>query len=121
MGIFQKGVYKMKNRQKEIKNILCALGIPCTRRGYYYTLSAVDMLIENPLDYIGAFSLKLYPVIAKKYNTTITAIDHSIRRIVELVAKNDTDLFRKIWNSNESPTPTKFLLLLVEYINEKDD
>ena len=65
-----------------IDDVLKALGIRRTYKGYYYVADAVRLVMDDAslLLYI---SKSLYPEIARIHNTTINCVERDIRTVVK--------------------------------------
>ena len=65
-----------------IDDVLKALGIRRTYKGYYYVADSVRLVMEDAslLLYI---SKSLYPEIARIHNTTINCVERDIRTVVK--------------------------------------
>lgn len=72
----------METLEKKISEKLRGLGIPPQLLGYRYLLEAL-MLIESDPTYIVRTTRRLYPEIAKKYNSTPYKVERAIRRAIE--------------------------------------
>ena len=53
----------------KVTDILHQIGVPAHIKGYHYLRSSIMMSVENP-EIINAVTKKLYPSVARKYNTT---------------------------------------------------
>ena len=56
--------------EREISAFMLELGIPAHLRGYYYLREAV-LLAVSDMELVGSVTKLLYPVIARRYKTTL--------------------------------------------------
>lgn len=78
----------------DISVLLYRLGMPPHMLGFKYTETAVCLLVADMENgsrqgYSSMLTKRLYPDIAKKYNTTAAAVERSIRTAVSAVFKNN--------------------------------
>ena len=71
----------MTNELK-IAEILKDLGVPATS-GYFYLKYAVELMKED-ITLSKAITKRLYPMIAKKFNTTNSAAERCIRHAIQV-------------------------------------
>lgn len=73
----------MKVTEKKISEKLRSLGVPPNVLGYRYLLEAIKLINSDPT-YINQITKRLYPDIAKKYNSTSSKVERAIRHAIEL-------------------------------------
>ena len=99
--------------ESKITNFLHDIKISARLLGYNYIREAVKLVYQD-FDLIGAFSKELYPIIAKKFNTTPTRVARCIRTAMEASwQKNMKHPFYST-NFNEKPTNTEFIALIAD-------
>lgn len=109
------------DEERFLREILKELGVPTHIKGYYYTITAVLLCIEDS-NYMDAITKELYPTIAKKYNTTGSRVERAIRHAVEVIWLNgNIDLQEKMFSYSISaakgkPTNSHFITTLAEYV-----
>ena len=59
------------------------LGVPAHICGYSYLQTAIMMMVKDP-NLKKSISTKLYPAVAKEYNTTKSRVDRSIGTAIEI-------------------------------------
>ena len=71
------------NLEIDITNILLEIGMPAHIKGYQYIREGIMMSFadQNMLHYITKF---LYPTIAKKYHTSSSSVERTIRHAIEV-------------------------------------
>jgi len=67
----------------KVTEILHQIGVPAHIKGYHYLRDSIIMAIEKP-DIINAVTKKLYPSVAKKYETTSSRVERAIRHAIEV-------------------------------------
>jgi two-component system response regulator (stage 0 sporulation protein A) len=59
------------------------MGVPAHIKGYQYLRDAIIMVI-NEVGLLGAVTKELYPMIARKFETTPSRVERAIRHAIEL-------------------------------------
>ncbi len=103
----------------DITNILLEIGIPAHIKGYQYIREGIMMAFydRNMLHYITKF---LYPSIAKKYHTTSSSVERTIRHAIEVAwRRGDIDTLEEVFGNTISagkgkPTNSEFMALLTD-------
>lgn len=104
---------------KQISKIFVSIGIPPHIKGYQYLRSAVKMCIKDT-GIISAITTRLYPDVAKEYNTTSSKVERAIRHAIEVCwnrGKIDTinNIFgSQVFTRNDRPTNGEFIALLAD-------
>lgn len=107
----------------KIANIFKELGIFPHLRGYHYATSAIIICIESP-ELICRYNVTkvLYPTIAKKYKTTDSSVERSIRTVIDICFKRaNKEYLEKIFgpailNSRKKPTNSEFISEIIEFL-----
>ena len=71
------------NLQMSITKLLHELGVPSHIKGYSYIREGITLIYNDP-NLSGAITKELYPVIAKKYDTTSSRVERAIRHAIEV-------------------------------------
>lgn len=103
----------------DITNILLEIGIPAHIKGYQYIREGIIMSYYDPnmLHYITKF---LYPSIAKKYKTTSSSVERTIRHAIEVAWRRGNlevleDIFgNTVCAGKGKPTNSEFMALLTD-------
>lgn len=103
----------------DVTNILLEIGIPAHIKGYQYIREGIIMSFydRNMLHYITKF---LYPAIAKKYKTTASSVERTIRHAIEIAwSRGDIEILEEIFGNTISagkgkPTNSEFMALLTD-------
>lgn len=100
-----------------VSSILLALGIPTHKKGFRYCRMGVLMLMEDPSRQL---TKEVYPVIAKEFATSSTAVEKAIRSAIETAwSERSNELWRQYFTAASSgqvprPTNTEFLSRLAD-------
>lgn len=103
----------------DITNILLEIGIPAHIKGYQYIREGIMLAFydRNMLHYITKF---LYPTIAKKYHTTSSSVERTIRHAIEVAwRRGDIDTLEEVFGNTVSagkgkPTNSEFMARLTD-------
>ena len=102
--------------EREISAFMLELGIPAHLRGYYYLREAV-LLAVSDMELVGSVTKLLYPVIARRYKTTLQRVERAIRNAVEVSwERGNPEVFEDLFGFSRetgAPRPTNS-----EYISE---
>ena len=90
-------------------------------KGYYYVVDAVEMaqkIYERPVK----VTKDIYPVIARKYKSTPSNVEHNIRTLVNLCWMNHKDTLEEMAGCTmaDKPTNSEFIDILVYYLRYSD-
>ncbi len=109
----------IKNLDGRLSNIFITVGIPAHIKGYQFLREAIKMAIETP-EIINSITKKLYPSIAKKFDTSSSKVERAIRHAIEVAwnrgkIENINSLFGvKVYSDNEKPTNGEFIALVAD-------
>ena len=107
----------------EIHDLLLKIGIPPHLRGYSYITYGLELILLDPDNLYGIYK-KLYYDIAKKYGTTPTSVERSIRTAIGaawLYGNREfiDEMFQSCVRADKGvPTNSVFLARLFYYIND---
>lgn len=105
--------------EMDVTNILLEIGIPAHIKGYQYIREGIIMAFydRNMLHYITKF---LYPAIAKKYKTTSSSVERTIRHAIEVAwQRGNLDTLEEFFGNTVcagkgKPTNSEFMALLTD-------
>jgi two-component system response regulator (stage 0 sporulation protein A) len=124
--------YIVKNRSSgnnveiEVTNIMHDIGIPAHVKGHQYLREAIISVVKDNEALIGVTKL-LYPDIAKKYNTTATRVERSIRHAIEMAwDRGRTDSLQNLFGytvnlRKEKPTNSEFIAMIADKLRLEMD
>ncbi len=107
-------VQRNDNLEVKVTKIMQQLGIPAHIKGYRYIRDAIIMVIQE-IELMGAVTKKLYPLVAKKYNTTPSRVERAIRHAIEVSwDRGDFKEMQKMFGKsvgfqNGKPTNSQFI------------
>lgn len=105
------------NMEVKVTEILHQIGVPAHIKGYHYLRDSIIMSVETP-DIINAVTKRLYPSVAKKYETTSSRVERAIRHAIEVAwDRGDVDILNSyfgytIHNSRGKPTNSEFIAMI---------
>lgn len=114
-----KGYCYCGDLEVDVTNILLEIGIPAHIKGYQYIREGIIMAFfdANMLHYITKF---LYPSIAKKYKTTSSSVERTIRHAIEVAwRRGNMETLEEFFGNTISagkgkPTNSEFMALLTD-------
>lgn len=84
------------------ENLLRELGVSQALLGFNYMVYAINLVVDDE-EYINGVTTKLYPAVAKKFDTTAPRAERAMRHAVEKTFDNgDYDLLVKIFGGGIS-------------------
>ena len=120
---FENGVEEVRTKRspldEKIANIFISVGIPAHIKGYQFLREAIKMAVDEP-EIINSITKRLYPSIAKKFDTTPSKVERAIRHAIEVAwnrgkIENINQIFGiKVYSSNEKPTNGEFIALVAD-------
>ena len=69
--------------ERSVSELMLELGIPAHLRGYYYLREAV-LLSASDMELVGSVTKLLYPVVARRYRTTLQRVERAIRNAIDV-------------------------------------
>lgn len=98
--------------------IIRQFNITTKYKGYYFVLEAIDIASakQNEILYI---TKDIYPMIARKYQTSTYSVEKDIRTIIEKCWTNNRELLEKIAGCklDYCPTNSEFIDYMTYYVN----
>ena len=107
------------NVEVEVSSLLHDLGIPSHVRGYRYIRDGVMLLYESS-SLVNLVTKDVYPIIAKKYDTTTTRVERAIRHAIEISwMRGDIKLMEDLFGNSidfdrSKPTNAEFLTTIAD-------
>lgn len=110
-----KSEYMERNLETDVTNIIHEIGVPAHIKGYQYLRDAIIMSV-NDMEMLNSITKILYPMIAKKHQTTPSRVERAIRHAIEVAwsrGKMDTidELFGYTVNGGKGK-PTNWYLTI---------
>jgi len=124
---FQPSVLPLSRRNNErpssieadVTNIIHEIGVPAHIKGYHYLREAILLVINN-MDLLGGITKELYPMIAKKFNTTPSRVERAIRHAIEVAwNRGRIETINKIFgytvhDEKGKPTNGEFIAMIAD-------
>lgn len=104
---------------RQISKIFVSIGIPPHIKGYQYLRTAIKMCVKDT-GIISSITKRLYPDVAKEYDTTPSKVERAIRHAIEVCwNRGKIDHINNIFGSqvftkNDRPTNGEFIALLAD-------
>lgn len=84
-------ILKLDNNEKtetrtldvDVTKVIQQMGVPAHVKGYQYLRESIIAVVQD-VNLLGAVTKVLYPMIAKRYNTTPSRVERAIRHAIEL-------------------------------------
>lgn len=116
-----RAVYNKKNRmrEREITQVILALGIPANIKGYQYLREGILLAMED-MEMVNYITKMLYPSIAKRYKTTPSRVERSIRHAIDVAwnrgcMENIDKIFGyPVYFQKEKPTNSEFIAFIAD-------
>ncbi len=116
---------RSKRLDERITNIFISIGIPPHIKGYTYLREAIKFVMMDT-SLINSITKKLYPTIAKKYETSDSKVERAIRHAIEVAwNKGRIEAINAIFGvrvyiGNEKPTNSEFIALVADKLILED-
>ena len=108
------------NREVKIYELLKELGVPPSLLGYMYLKYAIEITIQD-FSLVRAITKRLYPEIAKEFQTTCSRAERVIRHAIEVSwERGNIDTMHKLFGYTVSadkgkPTNSEFIATIAEH------
>jgi len=109
----------------EVTKMIQQMGVPAHVKGYQYLRDAIVLVIKD-VSLLGAVTKELYPMIAKKYNTTPSRVERAIRHAIELAwDRGNIDFMNKFFGytinvDRGKPTNSEFIAMVADKLRISD-
>lgn len=106
-------------REREITQIMLGLGIPANIKGYQYLREGI-LLSMDDMEMVNYITKMLYPSIAKRYNTTSSRVERSIRHAIDVawnrgtIGNMDKIFGYPVYFKKEKPTNSEFIAFVAD-------
>lgn len=102
----------------EIYQFLHQLQLPATSHGFFYTAYAVLLAIQQP-ERLLLVTKRLYPEVARRYETTWSAVERSIRTAIGVIWERNPALLEQAagYRLTKKPCSSQFIAILAGYLS----
>jgi two-component system response regulator (stage 0 sporulation protein A) len=113
------GIKSVKMIEIEVTKMIQQMGVPAHVKGYQYLRDAIVCVIKE-VSLLGAVTKELYPMIAKKYNTTPSRVERAIRHAIELAwDRGNIEFMNKFFGytinvDRGKPTNSEFIAMVAD-------
>ena len=115
-----------KTVEVEVTKMIPQMGVPAHVKGYQYLRDAIVSVIKE-VSLLGAVTKELYPMIAKKYNTTPSRVERAIRHAIELAwDRGNIEFMNKFFGytinvDRGKPTNSEFIAMVADKLRISDN
>ena len=108
-----------RNSSKEIQKLLRNLGLNSSYKGFWQTVYAVNLAVEDP-ETLSCVCKGLYVDVASHFHTSIYCVERNIRTVKQIIwTFGNEDVIRQVFHclpQNTAPSNTLFIDQLANYI-----
>ena len=107
---------------KEVYRTIRKLGASTKYKGYYFVAEAIKMTMEFQ-DRPMKITKDIYPLLAKKYRSKPSNVEHDIRTIVNVCWENHRERLEQIagYPLEYRPTNSEFVDMIAFYLEMEKD
>lgn len=105
----------------EVSLILREIGVPAHVKGYQYLREAI-MLSVKDISMINMVTKCLYPEVARRYHSTASRVERSIRHAIEIAwNRGELSILQKFFGHpitymHSKPTNSEFIAMIADYL-----
>lgn len=114
-----KDIIRENDLEIEITNLIHEIGVPAHIKGYQYLRDAITIVVKD-MDILSAVTKELYPMIAKKNQTTPSRVERAIRHAIEVawnrgrIETIDALFGYTVKNDKGKPTNSEFIAIIAD-------
>lgn len=107
--------------EREVTGILTNLGIPRNIKGFFFVRAAIYYCIEDE-SLLKAITKRLYPKVAREFETTSTRVERAIRHAIEICCeKGNLEYIQEVFGYTidglkGKPTNSQFIAMIVDEV-----
>ena len=110
-------VQKSENEiAKELRDLFIDIGVNYRSKGFKYLITACTEVIFNPLIASSGITKRLYPDVAKFYNTTYSCVERCIRSSIGDIKLSDNPKAIEIFGKVRKLPNGGFIFAVSDYI-----
>lgn len=100
--------------RRRVTRVIQEIGIPAHIKGYYYLIDAICATVED-VTLVNGVTKKLHPMLAKKFETTETALRTNMQRAIERAwDSGNRETFHKYFGFNYMPNTIEFISTIAD-------
>ena len=106
---------------KKVYGLIRRLGANSKYKGYFFVAEAVKISMGDQYKPLR-ITKDIYPILARKYKSTPSNVEHNIRTLVNLCWTNHKDVLEEMAGCTmaDKPTNSEFIDILVYYLQHLD-
>ncbi len=110
-----------KYLERVVTDYIHDIGCPAHIKGYHYLRRAITLCVED-MDIMEQIMKKLYPTIAKEWQTTPSKVERDIRHAIEISwSRGNMETMQKLFGytidrRKRKPTNSEFIALIADEI-----
>lgn len=108
--------------EKKVSNILKEIGVPAHIKGYRYIRYAIIYVLEENDTAIESVTKRLYPSVAKHFDTTASRVERAMRHAIEVAwERGNVDILHNFFGytiqpGKGKPTNSEFIAMITDYL-----
>ena len=116
---------RIADLEEQVTEVIHRVGVPAHIKGYQYLRTAIMLTLENG-ELVNLITKKLYPTVAKMYQTTPSRVERAIRHAIEVAwDRGDLDILHAyfgytIQNQRGKPTNSEFIAMISDNLRIKN-
>lgn len=110
------------NLEKKVSNLLKEIGVPAHIKGYRYIRYAIIYVLEEDDAAIESVTKRLYPSVAKHFETTASRVERAMRHAIEVAwERGNVDILQSFFGytiqpGKGKPTNSEFIAMITDYL-----
>ena len=110
---------KCEDLERTVTRMMLELGVPAHLKGYHYMRTAILLALEEKETMLN-ITKSVYPVVAKKYETTQQKVERAIRNAVEVSwCRGNVDYISELFGYSANaemgrPTNSEYIARIVD-------
>ncbi len=103
----------------DVTEVIHQIGVPAHIKGYYYLRESI-LLAVTEMSILDSVTRKLYPEVARRYETTPSRVERAIRHSIEVAwDRGDVDTLNRYFgytvnNNRGKPTNSEFIAMIAD-------
>lgn len=108
--------------EMKVTNLLKEIGVPAHIKGYRYIRYAIIYVLEEDDAAIESVTKRLYPSVAKHFDTTSSRVERAMRHAIEVAwERGNVDILHNFFGytiqpGKGKPTNSEFIAMITDYL-----
>lgn len=105
----------------KVYDLLFGCGVTANYKGFFYAAHAIMLCVED-MQRLSLVTKRLYPEVAKQFNTTPECVERNIRTISDHIWLNNKEILIEISRKSitQKPTTSQFISIVTWYLVTDD-